>query len=425
MKKKPVFTVLSWILMAAAFTSCSIGGGSYSAETQDAHGQARPVTLKMFTFGEGLSEQLHDMAEQYHALHPEVTVETELISNEYDSVLQTKLNSGDVPDIFMTQGYWANRTYKDIVVELTGEPFLNQIEDSALKAAEWDGKIYGVPVSIQSYGFIYNKKVFADAGIDTLPTTFSGLEETAKRLKAKGVTPFANSFKEWWVFKHIASQTLAAEEGDYAQTAQEISEGTKTFKDLRLFSRTFDMIDLMVKYGSDKPLETDYGTGLALVAQGKAAMIHNGNWAEGDMLKANPSAEIGFFPEPVGDDPSKARLMVDSSVLLRISNSSKHIDEAKNFLDYIVTDYIKQYGWHGEVPVLKGGAAPDGQLAAETIRYMNKGETYPWVQGYWPDGFDTELGALFQEYVAQVKTKDQVLDELTKAWVKLVKAANM
>ncbi|WP_025693231.1 ABC transporter substrate-binding protein [Paenibacillus zanthoxyli] len=425
MKKKPAFNVLSWIFMAAVFTSCSIDGGSYSAETQDVSTQAHPVTLKMFTFGEGLSEQLHDMADKYHARHPEVTVETELISNEYDSVLKTKLNSGDVPDIFMTQGYWANETYKDIVVELTGEPFLNQIKASALKAAELDGKIYGVPVSTQSYGFIYNKKVFDDAGIDTLPTTYTGLEETAKRLKAKGVTPFANSFKEWWVFKHIASQTLAAEEGVYAQTAQEISEGTKTFKDLPLFGRTFDMTDLMVKYGSDKPLETDYGTGLAMVAEGKAAMIHNGNWAEGDMLKANPSAEIGFFPEPVGDDPSKARLMVDSSVLLRISNSSKHIDEAKKFLDYIVTDYIKQYGWHGEVPVVKGGAVPDGQLAAETIRYMNKGETYPWVQGYWPDGFDTELGALFQEYVAQVKTKDQVLDELTKAWVKLVKAANM
>ncbi len=412
------------ILMTAALTSC-LGGGQYSAESREAGGEVRPVVLKMFTFGEGLSEQLHDMADKYHALHPEITVETELISNEYDSVLKTKLNSGDVPDIFMTQGYMANRTYKDIVVDLTGEPFLDQIKDSALKVARLDGKIYGVPVSIQSYGFIYNKKVFADAGIDTLPATYTELEKTAKRLQAKGITPFANSFKEWWVFKHIASQAFAAEEGDYAKTAQEISEGTKTFRDLPLFGRTFDMIDLMVRYGSDKPLETDYGTGLALVAQGKAAMVHNGNWSEGDMLKANPSAMLGFFPEPVGDDPSKARLMVDSSVLLRISNSSRHIEEARKFLDYIVTDYIRQYGWHGEVPVVKGGAAPGGQLARETIRYLNMGKIYPWVQGYWPDGFDTQLGALFQEYVAQVKTREQVLDELTEAWVKLVKAAKM
>ncbi|MFD1772458.1 ABC transporter substrate-binding protein [Paenibacillus rhizophilus] len=425
MKKKPVFLALSLILMAVPFTGCSLGSSSYSMEAPDAGAQPRPVILKMFTFGEGLSEQLHDMAEKYHTLHPEVTVETELISNEYDSVLKTKLNSGDVPDIFMTQGYATNRTYKDIVVELTGEPFLDQIENSALKAAELDGKIYGIPVSIQSYGFIYNKKVFKGAGIASLPETYSELEQAAKRIKAKGVTPFANSFKEWWVFKHIASQTLAAEEGNYEQTAQEISKGTKTFKDLPLFGRTFDMIDLMVKYGSDKPLETDYGTGLALVAQGKAAMVHNGNWAEGDMLKANPSSELGFFPEPVGDDPSKARLMVDSSVVLRISDSSKHIDEAKQFLDYIVADYIKQYGWHGEVPVVKGGAVPDGQLAAETIRYIKKGKTYPWVQGYWPDGFDTQLGALFQEYVAHAKSKDEVLEDLTKAWVKLVRAANM
>ncbi|NJJ41135.1 ABC transporter substrate-binding protein [Paenibacillus apii] len=425
MKKRPVVLALSLMLMAATFTGCSVGGSHFAADTKEARTQSRPVILKMFTFGEGLSEQLHDMAEKYHALHPEVTVETELISSEYDSVLKTRLNSGDVPDIFMTQGYWANRTYKDLVVELTGELFVGQIEDSALKSAEWDGKIYGVPVSIQSYGFIYNKRVFEAAGISSLPSTYTGLEQAANRIKAIGVTPFANSFKEWWVFKHIATQALAAEEGDYEETAQDISQGKKTFKDLPLFGRTFDMIDLMVKYGNDQPLATDYGTGLALVAQGKAAMVHNGSWAEGDMLKADPSAELGFFPEPVGDDPSKARLMVDSSVLLRISDTSKHINEAKNFLNYIVTDYIKHYGWHGEVPVVKGGALPSGQLAADTIRYMKLGRTYPWVQSYWPDGFDTQLGALLQEYAAHAKSKDEVLEELTKAWVKLVKAENM
>lgn len=425
MKKRPVFLALSLILLVVPFTGCSVGGSHFAADTKEARTQSRPVILKMFTFGEGLSEQLHDMAEKYHALHPEVTVETELISSEYDSVLKTRLNSGDVPDIFMTQGYWANRTYKDLVVELTGEPFVGQIEDGALKSAEWDGKIYGVPVSIQSYGFIYNKRVFEAAGISSLPSTYAGMEQAAKRIKAIGVTPFANSFKEWWVFKHIATQALAAEEGDYEQTAQDISQGKKTFKDLPLFGRTFDMIDLMMKYGNDQPLATDYGTGIALVAQGKAAMVHNGSWAEGDLLKADPSAELGFFPEPVGDDPSKARLMVDSSVLLRISDTSKHINEAKKFLNYIVTDYIKHYGWHGEVPVMKGGALPSGQLAADTIRYMKLGRTYPWVQGYWPDGFDTQLGALFQEYAAHAKSRNEVLEELTKAWVKLVKAENM
>ena len=54
---------------------------------------------------------------------------------------------------------------------------------------------------------------------------------------------------------------------------------------------------------------------------------------------------------------------------------------------------------------------------------MKNGVTYPWVKGYWPDGYEQKAGEILQKYVGGAATRDQVKDELDKMWAKLAKAA--
>lgn len=401
-------------------STASSGDKDKTPQADTSKAKVEPVTIKMFIFGG--DEYLSPLAKEYNEKNPNITVDIQKVSNEYDTVLKTKLNSGEIPDVFMTQGYATNKIYKDLVLDLTNEDFMSQIEDSAKPAATLDGKLYGIPLSMEAYGFIYNKKLFADAGITELPKTYSQLEDAAKKLKAIGVDAFANQYKEWWIFKHMFSQNLSAEEGEYPKIVEELNNGTKKFGDFKEDKKIFTLIDLTLKYSTPKPLETDYATGLALFAQGKGAMVHNGTWAETEIKKNAPSIDIGFLPQPVGEDPSKAKLMVDASALFRISKSSKNIDEIRKLWGFLITR-LKETGVGSNIATIKGAKIPDFQLAKGVIEFVQNKQTYPWSQGLWPDGFDVQAGTLLQGYAAKAKTQEQVVDEMTTAWQKQSKGS--
>lgn len=428
--------LISLTMVFALFTGCSSNKGTNTAKTNSEQQKEQtktepvkeekkePVTLKILQFSPEYTEQMHTMAKEYNKQFPNVTLDIQILQEDYQTVLKTKINAGDVPDVFMTNGLAEIKAYAEYSADLTNEPFIRNIVPEALTGMKHEGKILGYPLWFQSYAFIYNKKIFEDAGITTLPKTLADLEKACEILKAKGVTPFSNGYKEWWVFKHIFSHAMAAEEGDYVKTAEKLNKGEITFADLKEVTKVFDIIDLTLKYGQAKPLETDFNAQIAAVAKGEAAMCHQGNWAEGGMLKINPDVNIGYIGVPISNDASKSKLMVDAATAWRLYKDGKNLNEAKAWLNWLSTS---EYGKNFVAKELKaistvqGAPAADAQLAKETTEFLEKGETYPWIQNYWPDGYDMQLGTILQDYVAGGKTKEQALEAMTKAWIKLVK----
>jgi len=76
----------------------------------------------------------------------------------------------------------------DILQPLDG--YINQTPDFdkddfypfALEAFNYNGKQYGLPKDINPYVLFYNKALFKEAGIDTIPTNWQELEEMAALL---------------------------------------------------------------------------------------------------------------------------------------------------------------------------------------------------------------------------------------------------
>lgn len=387
---------------------------------------APKVTLKLFQFKPEITEQVHAMAKQYTKENPNVAIDVQVLQNDYEAVLRTKFNSGDAPDIFMSNGYFYNKLYLDYSYDLTKESYMKQVDPAALGASTWNGRLFGFPFLVESYAYIYNKKLFAEAGITELPKTLSQLEEACKKLQAKGIIPFGNGYRESWVFKHIFSHQMAAEGGNYQKTAEKMNKGQIKLSNLKMAMKIFDLLDMTLKYGNPKPLETDYTQQITLLATGKVAMIHQGTWAEEGIKKINPDIQLGFLPEPVGEDPSKARIMADANILYKLNKNSKNIDEARKWLKWLVTSVSGQKYIVDDckfIPTIKGVKAPNTVLANETLSYMGIQQSYPWVQGYWPAGWETQLGSSLQAYCGGSKTKQQVMDELDKAWLSLAKAA--
>jgi raffinose/stachyose/melibiose transport system substrate-binding protein len=386
------------------------------------------VTLKVFWYSPELTDQYTDMAKQYLA-ETGNTLDITVNQAEYPALLRAKINSGDTPDIFMSSAYADNITYKDYYYDLTDLDFMKSLESSALAGVTVNGRITGYPFLVQSHSFIYNKQVFKDAGITALPRTLAEYTTVAQKLQAKGIQPFATGYKEWWVFPQTAWQVLASvpeSYGGYAAFVAKLNDGSLKFKDIKDMSTVFDVLDLIKKYGGPKPMESDFNDQCSLLATGNVGIAHQGNWAEGSILKTNPSAQIGFLLGPVPGGAAKAGIMYDSNQTIRIAKDGQ-VQAAVAWLRWLTTSaYGKAWipGKIQQMSPIKGAKAPSAQLAQATVALLGaKAPSYPWYYQMFPSGLEQGLGLILQGYCAGQTNRAQTLDALDAEYAKIVNAS--
>jgi raffinose/stachyose/melibiose transport system substrate-binding protein len=336
--KKVLKTILAFLFIGAAAFA---GGASEEAAK-------KPVTLNLLFYSPELSDQYKDMVAAYKT-ETGVTLDITVLQADYRSVLTSKINSGDIPDVFMSSAYADNSTYKDYVYDLSNEDFIKKISPSALQGVTVGGKIIGYPFLVQSHSFIYNKKIFADLGISELPKTLPEFEAVAKKIEAAGIQPFATGFKEFWVLPQTAWQALAPvvvqNYGGYEKFVAALNAGTLKFKDIPEMSAVFDLLDLIKKYGGPKPNESNFNDQTSSIATGKVAIIHQGNWAEGTILKTNPDAQIGFLVGPVGGTLNWAAIMFDSNQLSAVAKDTRTSRPPSTGLRWLTTPNTAKTGF--------------------------------------------------------------------------------
>jgi raffinose/stachyose/melibiose transport system substrate-binding protein len=411
---KKAFLAIGFLLLCAAL----------------AVGQQKPVTLKLLFYSPELIDQYNDMAKVYNAQTGN-TLDITVLQADFVTVLRAKLNSGDVPDVFMSSAYADNRTYKDYCYDMTNEDFIKLIEPTALLGVTVNSRVTGYPFLVQSHSFIYNKKVFADAGIKALPKTLREYEAVCQTLQAKGIQPFATGYKEWWVLPQTAWQVLAPIKdsygGEYATFVEKLNNGSLKFKDIKEMDDVFNLLDLIKKYGGPKPMESDFNDQCSLLATGKVGMIHQGNWAEDTIRKTNPSIEIGYLLGPVGNAAAKAGIMFDSNQTIRIAKDGKNVQAALAWLRWLTTseygkawvpDKIKQLS-----PII-GAKAATAQLAQATVSLLAaKTPNYSWYYQRFPTGTEQSLGIILQGYCAGQTNRQQTLAALDASYTKIANAA--
>ncbi len=106
----------------------------------------------------------------------------------YKEDLLNALAAGKGPDIFMIRNAWRG-SFEDKVVpapdtSVTEKQFRDAFVDVAVDDFVSDGKIYGVPLSVDSLGLYYNKDIFNAAGITGPPVTWEELLLDVQKLNS-------------------------------------------------------------------------------------------------------------------------------------------------------------------------------------------------------------------------------------------------
>ena len=149
-----------------------------SAAPSEAAGE--PVTITWYHIQNndpGLS-LWQDLADEYTAAHPNVTIDIQVNENEaFKTKLTTLLQQGDVPDLFQTWGGGGLRQQveaglvKDITADIARRGRTRSTPAPSACTRSTASK-YGMPFDLGLVGFWYNTKTFEEAGITAPPATW-------------------------------------------------------------------------------------------------------------------------------------------------------------------------------------------------------------------------------------------------------------
>lgn len=289
---------------ALALSGCAGGGSGDGSDGGD-------VTLTFWhnsTTGPGKA-YWEDTAAAFEEANPGVTVEVQSFQNEeMDGKLQTALNAGDAPDIFMARG---GGKLADIVRAGQVMDLTDGITDATktalggvLSAFEIDGKNYGVPTSVLPSGIFYSGNLFEAAGITETPQTIDELETADAALKETGVAPIAVGAKDAWPAAHwyynFALRACSKEVMDEAADSRSFDDPCwlKAGEDLEAFLKTEPFNDGFLTTAAQQGA----GSSAGLVANGQAAMELMGAWNPGVIASLTPDekplADLLWFPFP-------------------------------------------------------------------------------------------------------------------------------
>jgi raffinose/stachyose/melibiose transport system substrate-binding protein len=294
---------------AATLLLAGCGGGGGDNNSSSSSGGSKKVTINWWHIQntEPLRPVWDQIAKQYMAQHPNVTIKIQPIENEaFKAKLTTTTQSGKAPDLFQSWGGGVLKQQADagLVKDLTdvAKPWVGTLQPIALKPYTLDGKLYGIPWDNGMVGFWYNKTLFKKAGVDAPPATWADFLTDVKKLKGAGVTPIAVAGKAKWpemyYWSYLALRiggpnvfTQAAANNDFTGP-DFIAAGQhlKELADLQPFQKGY--------------LGADYDTPngeAATVGLSKAGMELMGQWAPSVQEAQSHKKlgdDLGFFPFP-------------------------------------------------------------------------------------------------------------------------------
>jgi raffinose/stachyose/melibiose transport system substrate-binding protein len=365
------------LIAAVGIVAAACGGGATSAPatsapTTPAPGEsAAPATPAAelegkITFLHKYSDPRYapyfeQVVAAYMAENPKVEIE---IQAESDQGVKDKLRvlaaSNSLPDIYFswagdfTKKFVRSDLARDLTAEVTGD-WKSSFTPAALDAYTYDGKLYGVPITLDAKYLVFNKKMLADNGI-TVPTTQEELLAACDALKAKGIEDpitFGNQFG--WPAIHFMTQ-LNAYYVPPATLAKDYDPATGEFTDPGYLGALNAFADINTHCLTQGANGISHENAQALFLNSTSPMHYI------EAVEFQVLTEAGGAPKELADNwdfiklPPPANAAGDTGALegapdgFLVNQSSQHVDIAVDFLKYLTSlDNAKQLtktlGW--------------------------------------------------------------------------------
>ncbi|NLD04100.1 MAG: carbohydrate ABC transporter substrate-binding protein [Clostridiales bacterium] len=401
-----------WIALLMAVLMLGIGGASLA--------QGQEVELNVMMSFPQYMDQWQAYATQFEQkmlAEKNVSVKINLempSSDQYDSVLQARLAGDDAPDLYTIHannlGLYSKAGH---LADLSAQALAEKIYPNVRETVSLDGKVLAVPLESMAWGVLYNKDIFADAGV-TPPATLTEMKAVIETLKAKGYTPFLLAFQEQWVPQLMTALTLGGKvSGDLPDWVERMYKDEGSYEEVR---EIFDVIGLIMQNGTSRAMEEGSQQGAADFAAGKAAMFVQGTWAAGTIMETNPDMKLGVLALPVNDNPGATLVNMSTSTVLGVYPGGKNMDMALAFANYVLDDADSSALFQACSfnPLATVHTYEAASWVADASQYVAQGKAYRDL--VLPSAVTDEQGKLLQELYVGSVTVDDIIQRLDAAF---------
>lgn len=351
-------------IMVAA-TACSGQGGGTDGGTAalpsdpaKVSGEITVLTNRTDQMADGT---LKKYAAEFRKVYPGVKVRFEGLT-DYEGETKIRMNTDNYGDVLLIPNSLSVKQYPTFFAPL-GEAGELSAKFDYTDHATVDGRVYGLAAIGVANGFVYNKAVWAKAGVDDWPTTPEGFVADLEKIKEKtAATPYYTNYKDGWPLTNwtnaIGSPTCDADSYDsLATTDKPWSRGSDLYTIDKLLYTIVDE-----KLAEPDPTTTNWEDSKAQIGTGKVASMWLGSWAISQMQAAAKAAgkdpdDIGFMPFPQQTDGKFCSVLrPDYQYAVNVHSEKKAA--ARAWIDWYITE-SGQSAAEGSISSVKGTPLPD------------------------------------------------------------------
>jgi arabinogalactan oligomer/maltooligosaccharide transport system substrate-binding protein len=277
---------------------------------------------------------LKGLVTQFEASHPNIKVDMSYVDfSSHGQKFSTAAQAGQGPDVMRADtapdvAGWAAQGFLTDLTPLISGADKKDFVPAAFAGAQYQGKAWAVPQTVDALALFYNKKLFAAKGIKNPPTTLPQLLQDCRQFGAgKGI--FLNADSYWvqpWIWGYGGGLVSVTKKEIYVADKKSIA-GWTAFNNLFHDKCAFPNKDYSNSYGN---MQTAF-------KNSQVAMIVNGPWSSADVLsgpafKSSQNFQVAVIPAGPGGQGSPI-----GGASFVISRNSQHVQEAYTFIQWLTS----------------------------------------------------------------------------------------
>lgn len=274
--------------------------------TEQKAGEEQITITAMLQYTSETEKRVTDYAiERMKEIMPEVNLVMEIMPEDGDVTLKTRIAAGTLPDIWKSNtGLIYLALESDNVLELdkyVEETGILERTNPGERGVYWakDGHCYAIPSFCQeSYLIFYNKKVFEENNVK-IPTNYSEFLDAVKTFRANDVIPLSLFAKDIWCPVAILDSIVTR---DDPRGLVPIDTGEARMTE-EVYVKSATKLKELIDAGliSHTAFTASNDEAMAAFANNEAAMYANGCWAIRDLSGMMEDGSFGYLDYPLQD----------------------------------------------------------------------------------------------------------------------------
>jgi multiple sugar transport system substrate-binding protein len=156
------------LIGSTAFATATLPLAAGAADQPQGVDNGAHITMWSRAATQARAEALVKAYNESHKNHIDVTF---VPTDDYQTKVGAAAAAGSLPDLFSADvvfmpNWTSAGLFQDISARIGAMPHASDIAQGAITASTWDGKKYGLPFVVDLSVWLYNKKLFKQAGLD-------------------------------------------------------------------------------------------------------------------------------------------------------------------------------------------------------------------------------------------------------------------